>query len=82
MSRKDYERLAGVIRRTLADSANIWVRTAMLDTIIALSAELEKDNPHFDRRRFHLACCGLELPLTRTAEPLRGRRAGQVVRST
>ena len=62
MTRKDYELIAAAIHRTgmasrigKRKSAEQAIRLAAID----LAANLEHDNPRFDRNRF-LKACGVE----------------------
>jgi hypothetical protein len=57
MSKKDYERLAGVIRierMSTAENAGIILDVFAMN----LADTLEEDNPNFSRARFLAACRG------------------------
>lgn len=63
MTRKDYEALAGAMRRAreevtgvLNDHQKPYGTFALNWAIVAIMDVLEEDNPRFDRGRFERAC--------------------------
>ena len=55
MSRKDYTRLANILREKLI-SASPETRSALHKVAIDVAIMCTEDNPRFDRARFFTAC--------------------------
>jgi len=59
MTRKDYEMLAGIIRRYMepaSDQGEVMVTATLENIVDDLCVELERDNSAFKRDRFEIAC--------------------------
>lgn len=55
MSRKDYELIAGVLRRSMNDHEGL-VRGALVRLARDMASELRMTNPRFNEYRFLTAC--------------------------
>lgn len=60
MTRKDYEKIARVMREYKSEanshSDSPWRNTARVELVSRIADMLEQDNPRFDRARFLIAC--------------------------